>query len=556
MPALSVQEPGRARRRAGLAWLGVIALTAIWFLLPVGRPLTHPDEGRYSEIPRELLASGDWVTPRLNGVPYLEKPPLQYWATAIVYGALGEGEWTARLWTTLTGYLDVLLVFLLGRRLWNTRAGVMAAAILGSSVLHVAMGQIVTLDMAFTFLMTGMLCAFCMTQLQRGSRSGGKWMLASWTLLGLATLTKGVVAVLIAASALSIYTLWQRDWAIWRALRPVAGPLLFGVVTAPWFVLAARADPDFLQFFFIHEHLQRYLSDVHDRYEPSWFYLVILALGVLPWLPQMSGVLFNGWRASAPAGQFDARRLLWVWSVFILVFFSLSHSKLAPYILPSLPALALLTASLEPVCSPRRLSASVGLTLLAAVVLFLCVLFAGALVHDPRRLEIFRAARPAIVFACAVMLAGALASWYAARTERPLPAVLSLATGWFLGIAILIAALGNSDSLRSGKSLALKIPADLAARAPVFSVETYDQTLPFYLKRTVTLVNYRGELDYGLQRVPERGIADTQAFVERWIGLAEGVAVMSHTTYDRLAAEGVPMRVLGEDLRRIAVSRR
>jgi hypothetical protein len=160
-----------------------------------------------------------------------------------------------------------------------------------------------------------------------------------------------------------------------------------------------------------------------------------------------------------------------------------------------------------------------------------------------------------MIVAGAVLTASALACRRVTR-DRPLHATAGLAIGWFLGLALLLAVLGHSDTIRSGKSLALQIPADLAARAPLFSVETYDQTLPFYLKRTMTLVNYRGELDYGLRHVPRQGIADTATFVEQWGRLDEGVAVMLLATYERLAADGVPMRVIGADLRRIAVSRR
>jgi 4-amino-4-deoxy-L-arabinose transferase-like glycosyltransferase len=326
------------RSRSIHAWLVVAALTAVWFSLAAGRPLSHPDEGRYAEIPREMLVSGDWVTPHLNDLAYLEKPPLQYWATALAYQLFGPNEWTARLWTLLSAWLDVVLVFLLARRLWDFRTGVIAAALLGSTLLHFVMGQLVTLDTAFTFLMTAMLCAFCMAQAERDSRSRSTaWMLVSWAALGLAILTKGIAAIVIAGAVLTLYVLWQRDWAVLRTLRPIPGIALLAAITLPWFVLVSRANPDFLQFFFIHEHFQRYLTDEAHRVEPWWYFIGIFAAGVLPWLPQMAGALFNGWRSSAAQGQFSVQRLLWLWSVFVIVFFSLSGSKLAPYILPLFP---------------------------------------------------------------------------------------------------------------------------------------------------------------------------------------------------------------------------
>jgi 4-amino-4-deoxy-L-arabinose transferase-like glycosyltransferase len=557
-PESGVAESTALRLRSMRAWLAVIALTAIWFALAAGRPLSHPDEGRYAEIPREMLAHGDWVIPHLNGLAYIEKPPLQYWATAIAYRLMGPNEWTARLWTMLSAWLNVALVFLLGRRVWNLRTGVIAAAMLASTVLHFVLGQLLTLDMAFACLLTAALCAFCMAQLTRDAvpRESGRWMLATWAMLALAVLTKGIVALVIAGSVLSIYMLWQRDWTVWRTLRPVAGLALLAVITAPWFVLAARADPDFLQFFFIHEHFQRYLTDEAQRVEPWWYFLVVLAIGVLPWLPQMFSALLNGWRANAERGQFDVRRLLWLWCVFVVVFFSLSGSKLAPYVLPVLPPLALLTATRESSGPVRWLNGSAWMLLASALGLALYVLIAPFVSDDAVVLRMVQIARPAALTFGVVAALAAFLCRQATRRQQPVHALVSVAAGWFLGLALVFATVGQESSLRSGRELAAQVPADLIAHAPLFSVQTYDQSLPFYLRRTMILVDTRGELDYGLQHEPDKGISDMGVFEQRWSGLPQAVAIMSHSTYSHLAARGLPMRVLGKDRRRVAVARR
>jgi len=540
-----------------LVTAGVVIFSVIWFALALGRPLAHPDEGRYAEIAREMVALDDWVTPHLNDLAYLEKPPLQYWVTALAYKLFGVGEWTARLSTMLSGWLNVVLVFLLGRRLWGLRAGVLAAVLLASTVLHFAMGQILTLDMSFTFLMTAMLCAFCMAQATRDSalRESRRWILASWLILGLAVLTKGLVAVVIAAAVLSIYVLWQRDWAVLRTMRPVAGLVVFVTVTLPWFIQVSHENPDFLQFFFIREHFQRYLTDAARRVEPWWYFLVILAAGVVPWLPQMAAALWHGWRSGAPRGQLDLRRLFWIWCVFVVAFFSLSGSKLAPYVLPVLPPLALLTASREQCIDPRALRVSIGLLLLLAVALPVYGLVAEFSSKDPRVLAVVNEAWPIILVFDLIALTAAMLCWRATRRGRSLQAIVGLAATWFLGLSVLFATLGRHDSLRSGRSLAAQIPADLVAHAPIFSVQTYDQTLPFYLQRTMFLVDWRGELDYGLRHAPGRTITDLARFEQTWRDLADGIAIMSHETYAQLDARGLPMRVLGRDKRRVAVSR-
>lgn len=543
--------------RALLAGLLVMAFTTVWLSLAFNRPLAHPDEGRYAEIPREMLASGDWTTPHLNGLAYLEKPPLQYWVTAAAYKLFGISEWSARLCTMLAAGLNVLIVFLLGRRLRDSATGALAAAVLASCVLHFALGQVLTLDMMFSCAMTAMLAAFCMAQLTRASAESSShiWMLASWAFLGLAVLTKGLVAMVIAGTVLVIYVPWQRDWAVLRTLRPVTGVALFALLVTPWFIQVSRANADFLQFFFVREHFQRYLTDEAQRVEPWWYFLKILAAGALPWLPQMGAALCSSWRQTATRGQFDASRVLWIWCVFILVFFSLSHSKLAPYILPLLPPLALLTAARGWLGNVTALRISICIQALIAVGLLGYVLFArwGNTTALPQ--GIMEKALAAAVTIAAVSLPIAAACWWATRSGRTFQAALGLAAASFLCWSVLFASVGHDPSLRSGKSLAAQIPAELARSVPIFSVRTYDQTLPFYLRRRMLLVDSRGELDYGLQHAPERGIDDIRSFETTWRSLQSGIAIMPHKTYATLAGRGLPMRVLGKDTRRIAVSR-
>src|SRR5262245_21780883 len=194
-----LSTPSVRMRTLLIASVALIGCSLLWFALAVQRPLANPDEGRYAEIPREMLASGDWITPHLNGLAYVEKPPLQYWATALTYQLFGVNEWTARLWTLLAAWLDVALVYGFARRVWGSRVATIAGALLATSVLHFAMGQILTLDMAFTLLLTATLCSFCMAQVARESAPdrSGRWMLAAWLMLACAVLTKGIAAILI-----------------------------------------------------------------------------------------------------------------------------------------------------------------------------------------------------------------------------------------------------------------------------------------------------------------------------------------------------------------------
>src|SRR5678815_218304 len=217
--------------------LSLLLLLVLWLGFLELRGLYFPDEGRYAEIPREMLATGDWVTPHLNGIPYFEKPPLQYWATAAVFAVAGTDEWTTRLWPALAGLLAVGAVLLTARRVLSPRAGWMAAAVMGSCWGYFLGTQFVTLDMTLTAFMTGALCAFVVAQDARSDgRARRRFMQLAWALCALSVLTKGVVGIALPLLALAAYVAIARDFALLRRLHVAAGLAVFLAIAAPWFV--------------------------------------------------------------------------------------------------------------------------------------------------------------------------------------------------------------------------------------------------------------------------------------------------------------------------------
>ena len=530
----------------GLA--GCVAL--LWLAILPSRPLFNPDEGRYAEIPREMLAGGDWIIPHLNGLPYIEKPPLQYWATALSLRVFGAGEFAARLYTALCALGTLIVVGYVGRELWGLAAGWRAAAVLSSLSLFVVLGQLLTLDMSLTFYMTLSLSAFLLAQRRPHSR----WMLLAWAAAGLGVLTKGLEAAVIPAAVLVSYSAVSRDWSPWRRLNASWGMPLFLAITVPWHWLAARRMPDFLQFFFVHEHLARYLTPSADRQEPWWFFAVVLALGTLPWTLSVLRVLALGWRRRADARQFDATQFLWIWALFICVFFSLSDSKLIPYILPALPALALLIGELR-VDALRRDSGSAAL--LSLIVAAACI---GAALYAPRHLVAagrngyFLLLAGPLLKISALLASAALFALLQRRRDGT-RATIILSVGWCLAGLLLMRAAALVAPVYSGVGIARALP-EVRHDVPIFSVATYDQGLPFYWRRTLTLVAYRGELDFGLQRNEQAGIRTVPEFVARWQGLAEGYAVMEVGLFDELRRQGVPLHEVARDVRRVLAARR
>jgi 4-amino-4-deoxy-L-arabinose transferase-like glycosyltransferase len=545
-----------ARHEARAWMLLLLACGIVWFAVLGVRPLFNPDEGRYAQIPAEMLASGDFTVPHLDGLVYLEKPPLQYWATALALAAFGHNEWAARLVTGTSAVVALAFIYLLGRRAWGAERGLSAAAMGASMLLYVFMGQLITLDMSLSCFLTIASVAFCLAQLERDAapRLTRRWMLVCWAAMAAATLTKGLVGVVIPGAVLVLYTLLQRDAAAWRHLHLGKGLALFLALVLPWFVLVERAHPGALDFLIVREHFQRYLTKVHDRYQPWWYFLMILAAGSLPWLPQVVRALLSGWRRSRPRGQFDAARVLWVSAAFTLVFFSLSDSKLAPYIVPVLPPLALLGAARGPSAArDLALAAALQAAFGVAIGIGLVVYGRRALGADPA--WTFAALTPWLAGIALLLVAGGGAALWRRRANPGGAARLVAATGFAVALALIAGGATAIAKRYSAKPL-LAAAGPLAAGAPLYTVDTFDWTLPFYARRFVVPVAYRGELDFGLTADPGRGLATLDEFRARWQASDAGYALVPHATADALAREGVAMRVLAQDFDNVLVSRR
>lgn len=546
--------PGGIRVRMGALVL-LVLFGGLWFAGLGYRDLVQPDEGRYAEIPREMLVTGNWVTPRLDGFKYFEKPPLQYWATAVAYQMFGQSNASARLWPALLGFVSVPWVFFLGLRLFDRRSAGYAALILASGLIWVAMGHIATLDMGVSALLGFGMGALALAQNQRSDPARLRaWMLAGWTLLALAVLSKGLIGVVLPGATVLVYSVWQRDWALWKRLHLGKGLLLLTLLCGPWFVLVSRANPDFLWFFFIHEHVLRYLTPAADRYQPWWFFLVLLLPGLLPWLASgLAAVRRRGSGWIAGRGGFDAERLLWTYVAVVVVFFSASDSKLVPYILPVYPALALLAgrqlAGRDDLRPDAAVAALLGLVLVAAgcgLTWWARPALPGALLAE---------ARPWLIGAGAVLLSsGLLVRW---RFGQGLPGALTLATAALLAFQLLGWGYQALAPVASSRRLAAALQPLAGPGVPVYSIHRYDQALPFYLKHTVTLVAYRDELSYGIARAPARWVATLPQFVTRWSRRSgQALAVMPPADYARLRAAGVALRLLYRDPLRVAVARR
>lgn len=538
--------------------LVVILVSSLWFTAFIGlRPLANPDEGRYTEIAREMALSGDYVTPRLNGVKYFEKPPLVYWLSALTFRGVGVNEFTARLWTALFAILGVVLTYLATRSLYGRAAGFASAVVLATSLLYYALGQVILLDMPLAATLSGALFCFLLANREAPGRRRLGLFLAFYAFMALATLTKGLIGFLIPGAVIFLWLLLLNRWRTLRPFHPVAGVLLFLAIAAPWHVLAAQANRsdikelDFTWFYFVHEHFLRFTTRVHGRYEPWWFFLPMVIAGLFPWIffaPQSLGhSLRGGW------GKRNENAEAWflvIWIVFIVAFFSKSQSKLIPYILPVMPPAAVLigrylSAWLR-IPADGKLRAGARSFAGCAVLLGIAIAFVPA----PAGHEGLAALLPVLrAAACITLLAGAALTFAAVRKDQPRRMIGSIAATAAL-LLIVVAIAGKGIDGGSTASLSNLLRERLLPGDEIYHVGLYAQDMPVYLKRQVKVVGYKGELLFGVNAEPE-ATADRfilkDGFVEQWARPGTRYAVIRRWYYDHWFQHvDVPKEIIGQ----------
>ncbi|MFA6002721.1 MAG: glycosyltransferase family 39 protein [Elusimicrobiota bacterium] len=465
-----------------LLLLALVLTTPFWSL---GHPLIEVDDARYAEIPREMTATRDWGTPHLNEMDYVEKPPLWYWLGAASYSLFGVSEAAARLPLALLALLGLLGTAWLGSWLYDPRTGWTAAMMTGTACLYFMLAHFITPDMGLAVWL--LWCsAFLLRALLRPEDAD--WAApAAWACAALAFLSKGLVALVFPGAW--VVALWlllpETRPRMQRLLRP-RGPLLFLLITAPWFLLMEKRHPGFLRFFFYEHHIQRFATARFNRTNPWYFFLLFLPAGLLPWTPAVCSGLVQAWKDRTRG---DARALaLAAWALIITAFFSYSKSKLVTYILPVFPHLLILAArSLEKVPPPavQRGARALGWLLLAAA----AAAWPGSRLLPPGVI-------PAPI--CIPLGAAALAALGSALIAYGRPG--QFLTGALAGTLAGALALGGMNAAAgelSCRTLSQAIVQRLQPGDLIYCYGTYLHGLPFYTRHRVDrLINWRGELDY------------------------------------------------------------
>ncbi len=306
-----------------------------------------PDEPRYASIARAMAETSDWVTPRLNGQPWFEKPVLYYWKAGVTFRLFGVSESAARLPSALSATFAALVMAWAARRRFGRAAALLTVLFMTTAVGMIGFARAATPDMLFAACLAGTMAAAAefLWPVAGESRPNAFFRISLGVLLGGAALAKGPAALVLAGGSVALWTFASRRWRdALRLLDPLA-MLSFLIVALPWHIVCALRNPDFLRVFFLSHNLERYLTPVFHHEQPAWYFVGILALGLAPWtflIVPLARDAFRSWRAksaaSSPALFFAA------WVAFPFFFFSFSKSKLPGYILPAIPPLILLLA--------------------------------------------------------------------------------------------------------------------------------------------------------------------------------------------------------------------
>jgi 4-amino-4-deoxy-L-arabinose transferase-like glycosyltransferase len=549
MKSSTTFEGDQISTRAAAIWLLIVVLTVGYGIGGYG--LIEPDEGRNAEVGREMASTNNYVLPHLNGLPYLDKPVLFFAAVAASIEVFGANEFAARLASLLLGLATAALAGWFAYRFWGRDAAVVAATATATAPLALGLSRVVIMDTMLSFFVVLALVGFFFAVENRTATPSKApvfwpwyaWTLIAWAAMGLGVLTKGPVAFAVPMLVAAPYAIWRRaSLAVWHPL----GPVLMFVVALPWVWAVSREIPNFLHYVVVTETWARMTTDELRRTEPFWFFVPVLLAGTFPW----SIVALSNFRSKSTSEESADRRLrlyLLLWLVVPLIFFSLSRGKQEQYMLPLVPAVALLVASWWTHRPKGVRVAAFFWGLLGLSMLIVGVLGVPGL--DTDRVSTAVAVQTAIGFGAAA-LAGAVVAWIGATRRRQL-AVIGLAMP-LMAFPVVSAGLMESVAAdRSARGLAVEIADHLTPETELLWIESYASGVSFYLGRPIPVATVDGDelrSNYILRNaelfLDDEGLLRSMAAAERSVSDCDGQKIFllsanSRDLGDVIEASGV-----------------
>jgi 4-amino-4-deoxy-L-arabinose transferase-like glycosyltransferase len=520
-----------------MLWLCFII--GIVSFITLGIPsLFTPDEGRYAEIPREMLASGNFLVPHLNGIIYFEKPPLVYWFTAFFIHIFGYSNWAARAVNGCFSVLGCLSIYYASRSLFNRRCGILATLISSSALLYIAINHMLTTDAGLSFFMTVSLLSFML-----GLRSFGmKQNLYFWfayIAAGLAFLSKGLIGIVFPMMIIGLWILILNRWYVLKQMKIASGLVLFMLVILPWIILTQRVVPSFFHEFFIVQQFARYATPIEHRAMPLSSYMAVVLFGFFPWTVWIvQTVRYNLPKWALRHHSPDAMFLL-IWAGAITLFFACSHSILIPYLLPIIAPLSILTACYIDARWEQALVKNQKISI--GLFVALCLILSIGLPFTPK----FQALSNAhftysmiILTSLCFLVTGLLNIYFCCKNKFKHSIISMIILPWIVMNLVWVAAPYIVN--RSIEPLAMDLKPLLQANpnAVVVSFRTYYQDLPYYIQRKILIVDWQDELSYGMGIQPDskNWMIDDDQLWQLWQSSQTVYAIMSQGDYQSQSA--------------------
>lgn len=461
-----------------LLWLGVTVFLSFCFLLG-SHPLIIPDEARYSEVAREMLVTHNFLTPMVDGIPFLDKPPLFYWIETLFIHLFGVNEWSVRIWPAIAATGGVLINYVLGCKLYTRRIGLMAALILATMLFYFAMAHFANLDLTVALFINASLSCILIA-IQTPDKPNRSWLLIAYVFSGLAILTKGLIGIAFPAMILGIWILFLKRWRLLNSLKVHIGLPLILVMTLPWFIWANHQNPGLIHYIVIVQQFERFVGQQFNDHHGCWFYPTIVLLGTLPWTTYVCRAVVSGIRDQMTK-QNPTVLFLLIWPLSILIFFSLPASKMAGYSLPLFAPLALLSAIYF---DQQRF------THMTSAILFSMLGLCGFLIiYGPFHILSQALITTVWIFSSAFLLAAGLL-WVCAKRASSLNnflIVLSLGILINFNVILSISTEYQAAGLPTTLPVINTLKRHLKPGDIVVSYKLYAQDLPFYLHHTVKL---------------------------------------------------------------------
>jgi len=488
-------------------------------------PLLRPDEARYTEVAREMVAQAQFITPRLNGIDFFDKPILYYWLQASAMQLFGLDEWVVRLWPMLFGWLGVSIVFYTLKKLYTRQTAWIGAFILASSPIYYFMSHYANLDIEVAVLITTSLCSYLLAYQPSQQNFNPYWLYSSYIFAALAVLTKGFIGIVFPIMIIGLWIALTRQWFLVKKMRIFTGLLLFTLIVSPWFILVELKNPGFSYYFFYIQQVLRFITPSFNNAHPVWFYIPVIFIGMLPWI-FFSGVIFKKvWKSQDTSQQF-----FMIWFVTVFVFFSIPHSKTLGYILPAIPPIAMLIGIYyQQLRSHQQF-------ILASCYVFLLFIVSLSLVLAPFDINLLLGITSRVrytVVASSVICALSLMLVMRYRSKHLLATLIAL------NLIIFNIALWSFSHLQPAKTqqwFAIKsiMPTLNLLRKPndqLISFRDFFYDLPFYAQQPVVIVqywdapglagrdNWRGEFSYAqhyLQPDASQWLWSDNTFLQQW----------------------------------------